>query len=182
MFWVKQLNNSREDTMMKNMIISLRANLLNTIVLVAFSLMAVSASAQLHTSSSSTYRSYGGSGSQAGTPAASFGHTPGTVSFGTAAAPVASFRSTSTGVSATAPAVGFRKIAAMPAIDADGYAVGGTQGTSGPRRAGFIPNPSDEDEDADPTNPVGDALLPLLLLAAAYMLYITLLRRRKTVE
>ncbi len=168
--------------MMKKMIMSLRANLLNTVFFFTHP-------PPTH-SSSPPYRSYGGSGSQAGTPAASFGHTPGgaAVSYGTAAAPVASFRSTSAGMATTAPAVGFRKIAATPAIDADGYAVDGTQGTSGPRRVDT--RPGTEGGHAGTGNhsgegtmvPVGDALLPLLRLAAAYMLYITLLRRRKTVE
>jgi len=91
--------------------------------------------------------------------------------------PAASFRSTS--VMTTSGSM----YSANPSLNADGTAVykcasySPAQAPSGPRRV--IGNPDGDDEDdTENGSPLGDALLPLMLLACAYLI-IRMARRRR---
>lgn len=90
-------------------------------------------------------------------------------------APAATFRSTS--------AFSSPEWAEQPMLNSDGsvnegaYMSGRSDAPSGPRRIGSIGNP--EEDENDPGNvPLGDAALPLMLLACAYAIY-KVSRRRK---
>ena len=84
---------------------------------------------------------------------------------------------------ATVPTVEFHSTSAMPSVGSSlsvassaGVIIdeqGNTQMTSGPKRV----NPNQKP--ADPFLPLGDAVLPLLLLAAGYAIY---LRRKNSVR
>lgn len=94
-------------------------------------------------------------------------------------------QSTMYNVQGTMPQVGFRSTSAMPVstsvgmstlnedgtVNAEAYGVG--RANVGPRRAG---NPGTPDEPGE-QQPLGDALLPLMLFAALYLLYITKRKR-----
>ncbi len=93
---------------------------------------------------------------------------------------------------ATAPTSGFQSTSSYPAqwgqddklrmINADGsvneaaYGIG-MKAMAGPRRDPAAPNPGVDDENDEGNVPLGDAALPLLLLACAYALY--KVRKRK---
>lgn len=130
---------------MKKLLITLGLCLLST-------LMPSFVLAQIHTTSSHEVRSYGGGG-------VSVGGAP-------YALPTVSFRSTSTGISASsAPAVGFVRISAKPMLNDAGYAQS-PYATTGPLRerehTGTPPG------SAGNQIPLGDGLIPLLLFAAGY--------------
>ena len=104
-----------------------------------------------------------------------------TTSYG--AAPAATFQSTSTYASP--------EWAEQPMLNSDGTVnegayMGGRNNAPGPRRLGEVGDPSSgidppDEEDTDPIEngtPLGDALLPLALLACAYAIY-KVSRRRK---
>lgn len=97
-----------------------------------------------------------------------------TTSFG-AAAPAATFRSTS--------AFSSPEWAEQPMLNSDGTVnegayMGGKNNAPGPRRDPTAPNPGVDEENDEGNVPLGDALLPLALLACAYAIY-KVSRRRK---
>ena len=81
---------------------------------------------------------------------------------------------------ATTPEVVFRSTSAMPSIgstlsSAEGIAIGDeTPAPAGPKRVGPSKPPADPFDD-----PLGDAVIPLLLLAVGYSIY---LRRKNSVR
>ena len=99
---------------------------------------------------------------------------------------------------ATAPNATFQSTSAMPAgsgsstfcstLNADGtvneeaYGVG--RRNLGPRKTeSNINNPGDPDDEVDPGNdPLGDAVLPLMLLACAYMCLRPFLKRKRATQ
>ena len=92
-----------------------------------------------------------------------------------AAAPSATFQSTSTYASP--------EWAEQPMLNSDGTVnegayMGGKNNAPGPRRNVTSPNPGVDEKNDDGNVPLGDALLPLALLACAYAIY-KVSRRRK---
>lgn len=95
--------------------------------------------------------------------------------------------------SATAPRATFQSTSAMPVsvgagtstlnedgtVNAEAYGVG--RANIGPRRVDGNPGTPDDEEDPGEQQPLGDALLPLMLLACAYLI-IRVTRRRTTIE
>ena len=97
-----------------------------------------------------------------------------TTSFGVAA-PAATFRSTS--------AFSSPEWAEQPMLNSDGSVnegayMSGRNNAPGPRRDPTAPNPGVDEENDEGNVPLGDALLPLALLACAYAIY-KVSRRRK---
>ena len=98
-------------------------------------------------------------------------------SFGEQEQPKAQFQSTS--VMQTSGSV----YASQPAINEDGtaYNPSATPASSGPRKAGSLPpKPTNQEGDTGNT-PVGDAVLPLMLMALAFC-GVIYLRRRKALN
>ena len=56
-------------------------------------------------------------------------------------------------------------------VNAGAYGIGNNNVSGGPRRDPAAPNPEVDEKDDDGNTPLGDAALPLLLLACAYALY-----------
>lgn len=80
---------------------------------------------------------------------------------------------------------GFRAIATAPfAIGEDGITYMpsemATASSPSPRRSNVNPNPPDEEDDKYNGAPIGDMLLPLLLLSAGYALYVSFRRKKST--
>lgn len=80
---------------------------------------------------------------------------------------------------------GFRAIATAPfAIGEDGITYMPSEMTTAsspsPRRSNVNPNPPDEEDDKYNGTPIGDMLLPLLLLSAGYALYVSFRRKKST--
>ena len=97
-----------------------------------------------------------------------------TTSFGVAA-PAATFRSTS--------AFSSPEWAEQPMLNSDGSVnegayMSGRNNAPGPRRDPTAPNPGVDEENDEGNVPLGDALIPLALLACAYAIY-KVSRRRK---
>ena len=91
-------------------------------------------------------------------------------------APAATFRSTS--------AFSSPEWAEQPMLNSDGsvnegaYMSGRNNAPGGPRRDPSAPNPGVDEENDEGNVPLGDAALPLMLLACAYAIY-KVSRRRK---
>ena len=97
-----------------------------------------------------------------------------TTSYG-AVAPAATFQSTSTYASP--------EWAEQPMLNSDGTVnegayMSGKNNAPGPRRIESIGNPETDEKNDDGNVPLGDALIPLALLACAYAIY-KVSRRRK---
>lgn len=80
---------------------------------------------------------------------------------------------------------GFRAIATAPfAIGEDGITYMpsemATASSPSPRRSNVNPNPPDEEDDKYNGAPIGNMLLPLLLLSAGYALYVSFRRKKST--
>lgn len=80
---------------------------------------------------------------------------------------------------------GFRAIATAPfAIGEDGITYMPSEMTTAsspsPRRSNVNPNPPDEEDDKYNGAPIGNMLLPLLLLSAGYALYVSFRRKKST--
>ena len=82
---------------------------------------------------------------------------------------------------------GFRAIATAPfAIGEDGITYMympsemATASLPSPRRSSVNPNPPDEEDDKYNGAPIGNMLLPLLLLSAGYALYVSFRRKKST--
>lgn len=88
--------------------------------------------------------------------------------------PSATFQSTST-LTGSGSA-----LSATPMLGADGTATlgGAVNAPGGPRRENTNPNPVVDETDDDGNTPIGDAVLPLLLLALAYLSTRVLLKSR----
>lgn len=96
---------------------------------------------------------------------------------GVVTAPSAAFHSTGSAIMTTGSAY-----SANPSLNPDGTAAykgasySPSNMTSGPRKA---PTPGDDDDEG--TLPIGDAVLPLMLLACAYLI-LRATRRRREIE
>jgi len=97
-------------------------------------------------------------------------------SFGEQEQPKAQFQSTS--VMQTSGSV----YASQPAINEDGTAYNPSAAqASGPRKAGSLPpKPTNQEGDTGNT-PIGDAVLPLMLMAVAFTMFVYL-RRKQTLK
>ena len=100
--------------------------------------------------------------------------------FTPATAPNATFQSTSTMSAGSGSSTFCSTLNADGTINEEAYGVG--RRNLGPRRDPTAPNPDveeDEKEGDDGNTPLGDAVLPLMLLACAYMCLRTFLKRKR---
>ena len=92
--------------------------------------------------------------------------------------PNAAFRSTST-MSFTTGTEAENTLNANGTVNAGAYGIGKNNVSGGPRKNTGINTPGDEGDDDENGTPIGDAVLPLLLLAGAYLSVRVFLRRKR---
>ena len=100
--------------------------------------------------------------------------------FTPATAPNSTFQSTSTMSAGSGSSTFCSTLNADGTVNEEAYGVG--RRNVGPRKteSSNINNPGDPDDNVDPGNdPLGDAVLPLMLLACAYMCLRTFLKRKR---
>lgn len=99
--------------------------------------------------------------------------------FTPATAPNSTFQSTSTMSAGSGSSTFCSTLNADGTVNEEAYGVG--RRNLGPRKTeSNINNPGDPDDNVDPGNdPLGDAVLPLMLLACAYMCLRTFLKRKR---
>lgn len=102
--------------------------------------------------------------------------------FTPATAPHATFQSTSTMSAGSGSSTFCSTLNADGTVNEEAYGVG--RRNVGPRKTeSNINNPGDPDDNVDPGNdPLGDAVLPLMLLACAYMCLRPFLKKKRATE
>jgi hypothetical protein len=102
--------------------------------------------------------------------------------FTPATAPHATFQSTSTMSAGSGSSTFCSTLNADGTVNAGAYGIGKNNVSGGPRKNNGIDPPGDNDGGDDPIEngtPIGDAVLPLMLLACAYMCLRPFLKRKR---
>ena len=104
--------------------------------------------------------------------------------FTPATAPNATFQSTSTMSAGSGSSTFCSTLNADGTVNEEAYGVG--RRNVGPRKTetntGIDPPDDDDDDDDENGTPIGDAVLPLMLLACAYMCLRTFLKRKRAMQ